>query len=72
MDLRRHTGSLVPTLARSAALIMAVSREASLLAGTRALAEASMEVGVSTEAAAFTEAEAAVTGNSVQYCGIKR
>jgi hypothetical protein len=50
MDLRRHTASPVLTLEHSAALIMEELREASPLAGTRALAEASTGVEVSTEA----------------------
>jgi hypothetical protein len=62
-DSRHHMLRLVHIRVHSAALIMEESREASPLAGSRALAE------VSTEAAAFTEAEAvtvvAVTGNSI-------
>jgi hypothetical protein len=59
MDLPGHAGRLALTPARSAALIMEESREASPLAGGRALAEASTEVEVST-------GPAAVTGNAVQ------
>jgi hypothetical protein len=62
MGLHRHTASLAPTQAHSAALIMEESLEASPLAASRALAEASMAVEVSTEAAV------GVAGNSVQYC----
>jgi hypothetical protein len=65
MDSRHHTASLVPTPAHSAALIMEESQEASLLAGSQALAEASTEGEVFTGAEAATEAEA-VTGNRVQ------
>jgi hypothetical protein len=48
----------------SAALIMEEYREASPLAGSRALGEALMEEAVSTVAEVVTEA--AVTGNSIQ------
>jgi hypothetical protein len=61
-DSRHHTPNLVPIPAHSVVLIMEESRGDSPLAGSRALAEASMEEVVSTGAA---EAEA-VTGNSVQ------
>jgi hypothetical protein len=62
MDSRRHTHNRVHIPVHSAVLIMEESREAFPLAVSRASAEASMEVEVSTEA--VTE-EAAVTGNSV-------
>src|SRR3984893_12258213 len=57
MDSRHRMPSPGPTLARSAALIMEEPSEAFPHAGSRASAEASMEVVVSTEAAA--------AGNSV-------
>src|ERR1700719_2598751 len=63
MDSRHHMPRPVRIPAHSAALIMEESREVSRLGGNRALAEASMEAEVFTEAAAT---EAAVTGNSVQ------
>jgi hypothetical protein len=69
MDWRRRTASLVRIPVHSAGLIMEESREASLLAGTRALVEAFMEVEVSTEAEAAMEE--AVTGNSIQLLQTK-
>jgi hypothetical protein len=56
---------LLTTPAHSAVLIMEECRGASLLAGSRALAEAFMEVAVFTEEAAAVTEEA-VTGNSFQ------
>jgi hypothetical protein len=65
MDLLHHTARLVGIPVPSVVLIMEESREVFPLAGSPALAEASMEVEVFTEEGAVTE-EAAVTGNSVQ------
>src|SRR5437588_532220 len=55
MDSRRNTASRVHIPAHSAALIMEESREASPLAGSRALAEASMGAAVSMAAEVVTE-----------------
>src|SRR5271155_5233175 len=60
----RTMDMVAPIPVHSAALIMEESQEASLLAGSRASAAASMEPEV-LEAVVFTEAEA-VAGNSVQ------
>jgi hypothetical protein len=65
MDSRRHTASLAPIQAHSAASIMEELREDFLLVGSLASAGASTEeVEVSTEAGAVMEA--AVTGSSIQ------
>ncbi len=64
MDSRRHMPSRVHIPVHSAALIMEELPEAFPHAGSRASAEASMEVEGSTEAEAVT-VEVAVTGNSV-------
>jgi hypothetical protein len=63
MDLPHPMPRLVRTPAHSAALIMEESQEASPLAGSRALVEASMGVEASTEVAAVTGE--AGTGNSI-------
>ena len=59
----RHTASLVPTPAHSAALITEESREASLLAGSPASVGASMAAEAFTVAVVVTAAVAA--GSSV-------
>ena len=67
MDSPGHTASLVRIPVRLAVLIMEEWREASLRAGSLALAGASTEVEGSTEAVAVSMEEAVVTGNSGSF-----